>query len=1098
MAINPFDMSDRLLAAGELEKNAVVLAGAGTGKTTLLVDRLALLIVGKGIAVEKIVALTFTKKAAEEMRVRLERILRDVIVAVDTGESQLPSGSSLMTLLSERYHTIRSLWKSRAEKALEDIPKAQLGTIHGFASYLLRLYPLQGKVDPAFREDEGERFDALFDESWGLWLADELKEAAPREKLWGDVLKCVDLVDLRDVATELVSPRVDWDKLKKKEDLKKLATQWKTRLETLLISNPPSVRAVAQRALLRAMGDVFETLAGGHSLTPELAEQVAKDAELDDVFDDLRALAKAAGQVDEKSIALTLEVLRSFVEKFRNDLSQRGIVSFDGLLVFARNLVRDHLEVRKALKRQFETFLIDEFQDTDPLQGEIIFYLAEDPEGSAQKWQDVKLLPGRLFVVGDPKQSIYRFRGADIAAFEAFEKAILSDSLNSFKATLTQNFRSGPGLIGFVNQTLPSFMKEEPGLQPAYIPLMSGRAADEGPSVSFIDMEIEKGDAAINADESRRLEGQVIADWIKTYKGPYSDLALLFRSTSAFVPYLNAFREAGIPYLAEGERFFYRTPEVMEFLNVLGVVHRPEDTLALVGVLRSPLGGLTDQEIWALKKANGLDIRQPPPVFADKVGDLYKLLNQLHERAAHQTVAEVVEGIFRETLILPLASQAIQGEQALANLQKIRMLADKWSSEGSLTVGSFLKRFIDYRRDEKEEGENPLADVKYEAVKVMTIHKAKGLEFSSVILPDLHRLPSKSTLNPPLVEIDWRTGRIGLRLKKSKIINTAMLLVEEDIKLREKAENVRVFYVALTRAKQNLRLHVRSSDTRGLFTSYLKSAGAFPGEAENLVMGNLSIPVQRVTAKSGARSLPPSKSFEKNGKAPALLDLALLYQKRQEEFEQSKNRRAILSPSIKMNEPEKLYVPEEEDTERATNSAHAIRLGLLCHKVLENWDFTQEIPSPQTLSDLIQKAGRPFELFPEDPLSLTIFKEAEEILTTFLQSDSYKTLSRATILGREIPFLYPLDPTQNDGATVMRGVIDVLYELDGRLVVGDYKTTKIRDNDPEKTAAPYEIQSEIYREVVRRSFSKESVFEVIFLRVGKSIFLSEKVRSKYG
>ena len=1089
MTSNQIDMSDRLLAVGELEKNAVVLAGAGTGKTTLLVDRLALLIVGKGIAVEKIVALTFTKKAAEEMRVRLERILRDVIVSVDSGESQLPSGSLLLTLLSERYHTIRSLWKSRAEKALEDIPKAQLGTIHGFASYLLRLYPLQGKVDPAFREDEGERFDALFDESWRLWLADELNESAPREKWWGEILKSVDLVDLRDVATELVSPRVEWDKLKKKEDLQKLAIQWKIRLQSLLISNPPSVRAVAQKALLRAMGDVFETLAAGHALTPELADQITKDAELDDVFDDLRSLAKAAGQVDEKSIALTLEILGPFVEKFRKDLSQRGIVSFDGLLVFARNLVRDHLEVRKALKRQFETFLIDEFQDTDPLQGEILFCLAEDPVGCAQKWQDVKLSPGRLFVVGDPKQSIYRFRGADIAAFEAFEKAILSDSMNSFKATLTQNFRSGPGLIGFINQTLPSFMKEEPGLQPAYIPLVSGREDEAAPPVSFVDMEIEKGDAAINADEARRLEGRVIAEWIKSYKGPYSDVALLFRSTSAFVPYLNAFREAGIPYLAEGEKFFYRTPEVMEFLNVLGVVHRPEDTLALVGVLRSPLGGLTDQEIWDLKKANGLDIRQAPPVFADKVGTLYKLLKRLHERSAHQTVAEVVEGIFRETLILPLASQAIQGEQALANLQKIRLLADKWSSEGSLTVGSFLKRFIDYRRDEKEEGENPLADVKYEAVKVMTIHKAKGLEFSSVILPDLHRLAAKSTLNPPLVEIDWRTGRVGLRLKKSKIINTAMLLVEEEIKLRDKAENARVFYVALTRAKQNLRLHVRSGEPRGLFTSYLKSAGAFPGEAESLALGKLSIPIDRVTAKSGSRSLPPPKSFEKNGQSPALSDLVHLFQKREAEFNQSKNRRSILSPSIKMNEPEKIIVTDEEEGGRS--SPHAISLGLLCHKVLEDWDFTKQSPL-KSLSDFIQKAGRPFELFPEDPLSLIIFKEAEEILTTFLQSDSYKTLAGATILGREIPFLYSLDPTQNDGATVMRGVIDVLYELNGKLVVGDYKTTKIRDNDPEKTAASYEIQSEIYREVIKRSFNKSAEFEVIFLRIGKSIFLSQE------
>ncbi|MBV9080769.1 MAG: UvrD-helicase domain-containing protein, partial [Elusimicrobia bacterium] len=412
----PTDLQDRVTAAADLGRNIAVSAGAGTGKTTLLIDRLVMLLLGKETPVDRIVALTFTKKAAEEMRDRLESRLRALIEKPDGFE-----------LLNERFPSTAERRRALAERALDDIPKAQIGTIHSFAGHLLRLYPVQAQVDPGFREDEGDAFEAAFEPEWRAWLSSELADGAPRAAQWKLWLGALDLADLRALAEALARSGADLGALKRKVDVRPVFAECAARLDDLVrrLGVPPAAPAFA--AGLDAMKRIFEQAGGPKPISADGAERAKKidppkswqsDEAAVARLKELGKIAAAAASIDDAAVAAALSAVAPFVRRLRSELGRRGVVSFDDLLLKARDLVRDHKSVRAALKKQYTAFLVDEFQDTDPLQGEILFYLAEAVGHEADDWRGVRLGAGRLFLVGDPKQSIYRFRGADIAAFE--------------------------------------------------------------------------------------------------------------------------------------------------------------------------------------------------------------------------------------------------------------------------------------------------------------------------------------------------------------------------------------------------------------------------------------------------------------------------------------------------------------------------------------------------------------------------------------------------------------------------------------------------------------------------------------------------------
>src|ERR1044071_5806124 len=356
---------------------------------------------------------------------------------------------------------------------------------------------------------------------------------------------------------------------------------------------------------------------------------------------------------------------RSFHRSFPRELYPRGPFIFRRLLVRARDLVRDQTRVRADLKRRYRAILVDEFQDTDPIQYEILLYLAEQFGQTATDWRKVKIVPGKIFVVGDPKQSIYAFRRADIEAYlEVVEKIIQAQ--NGVEFRLTTNFRSNPAILDGVNGAFENIIQAQDGVQPPYIAIHPAPGRSEAPSrVPKLLVRKIVSDREINAETARRLEGESLALWLKeqilgkaeilnargeTLRARSKDVAILLRKLTDIHDYLEPLRRQGIRYVVEGERHFYAAKEVIDAVSLLRAVENPHDRLALVGVLRSPLGGLTDQQIYELRREHGLDYRAakrlagknlPPTLF-----QLYAALARLHEETRALPIGAAVAQVF--------------------------------------------------------------------------------------------------------------------------------------------------------------------------------------------------------------------------------------------------------------------------------------------------------------------------------------------------------------------------------------------------------------------------------------------------------------------
>ncbi|MGH9893187.1 MAG: UvrD-helicase domain-containing protein, partial [bacterium] len=484
------DASERERAATTFDRNVVVTAGAGTGKTRLLVDRLVhLLMRDPEVKLTQVVALTFTNKAANEMKMRLRERLEAYLaerlggpLATAKEEETQRELRSLM----ERYHLSRERLNRRVVEALRQIERSEIGTIHSFAATLLRLYPMQSGVDPQFIEDDGTRSERLFDELWGVWLDQELSHRGTRQEEWKRVLRKVWLDEIRLLAFSLCSEAVDLERLSRRARDGKIPAPIVAWVESLqeraasLLQKHPEARSNeklvrASHAILQNFlrserpGDceILETdrdsVSG--SITKKLKGWPREDCE---EAQEIVRVARALCQVDDSLTRDLCSLLIPFAESFREAFTRAGMISFDGLLARARTLVRDHPMVREELKRRYAAILIDEFQDTDPIQYEILIYLAEAIGRRATNWKDVTLTPGKIFVVGDPKQSIYAFRRADIEAYlEVVEKIIKAQ--DGVECRLSANFRSHEKILDVVNGVFDRLIQPREGLQPGYV-----------------------------------------------------------------------------------------------------------------------------------------------------------------------------------------------------------------------------------------------------------------------------------------------------------------------------------------------------------------------------------------------------------------------------------------------------------------------------------------------------------------------------------------------------------------------------------------------------------------------------------------------------
>lgn len=1053
--------------------NIVVEAGAGTGKTTLLIERLCLAVLAQGTPVEKLVALTFTDKAAAGIKTRLVAKLQSLVRAV----KEKTKDDSLKRL-RETFGVKDAELISRAENALARMDRASVGTIHGFCAEILKAYPLEAGLAPNAQIDSGQRAARLFDARWSAFLDEQLGPAAPHAAAWKKVLKEISLPDLKKFAQELCSGKIEsYDYYAHRDMLAGICLERAHRAEELAepyVQPGKKLRNAEQSLQLSAasLGRTAAFLKGApvppapEQEIPSFPKNCYKDWD-ENLFEEARSIVSFAAKTTPEKQQLFLDAYRlvkDVTDTIRAEYAREGILSFDDLIVKTRDLLQNNLQVRRLLKEKFDVLFIDEFQDTDPVQGELLLFLAEEKISSAARWQDVRLEPGKLFVVGDPKQSIYRFRGADITAYELFIRLILKQG--GVKHFLQKNFRSAPEIIETANAVCSRAMIEQTAFQPAYVPIFTQNASRPG-ATSWLFITAQEGEKA-SADDFRANQAERLADWIKQNVGKltlsdgrklaYRDIALLTRAATTAGPFTDALRRRGIAFNVEKDKNFYRKQEINDFLNFLRAASDPQDRTALAGVLRSPLGAMTDEEIYQLARRGELNL------FAktsdEKAARCYTLLKDFGARAGRRVLKDLLEDVLEDTFLPEACAASYEGGQTLANLRRLVAMGQDYA-EGGGTLAQFLGEIQTLLEEHPDQLSAPAPNDTLDAVSVMTVHKSKGLEFPVVLLADLSKKDTASSSKPPTHIFSWQYNMHGLRVGNLCDVNLAFL--EEEQKKHDKCEEVRVLYVALTRAKDRLILSADARTGADKASAPFLAAGLFPdGEAKPAVLqdGELKVP-----AFYAAYQNPDTFRYQHAAAGPSAETAREAaawreaYARRKARYEELLARGQKRAPSELEQTPDMLT-----DAQRA-----GAELGTVCHRALERLLGRRETDVKQAVRAAAEAAGASQRA-----------AEAETLVEAFVQSPLFAELAACKTLACEMPFSF-----LTDKGTVESGVMDaVLERADGSIWVADYKTDNIK---PGREAAAldekYRAQLSVYEQAAKRLFPDKKVrCSAVFVR----------------
>ena len=1106
------DSQDRFRAETTWERNVVVMAGAGTGKTTILVNRILNLLMREPnpLVITEIVALTFTNKAATEMKQRLRvQLLRLTEQKED-----------MISTFRTRYHLSAEEVGARAKMALEQLEKSQIGTLHSFAAHLLRLHPVESEIDPLFQEDDGSEFKELFDFSWDRWLDDELGSSGPQHERWRRVLAGATLEDLRQLTTSLAGDFVNVDELDHQcrsllldGSLRAWVMTMHGRATSLLAAQDRPKRRKAEQMLAAAVQSMTLLLQKGPGGLDQLTqdEQAILEKDLGKApggwdhasFQEAASIISLAQQlltVDQSYFHDVVTLVRPFLSQIRQGLLTSGWISFDGLLARGKTLLRDHPAVRTRIKQIYRAILVDEFQDTDPVQYEIILYLGEKAGSHRTQWQDIELEPGKLFIVGDPKQSIYAFRRADIEAFERVVEKIRVGG--GVVYSLVTNFRSNEAVLGVVNNVFDRLFQPTEHIQPANEPLAVKPQRQPEVSISGVQLRLVTAGAdneEFDVQVATRVEAEALARWLKEELLPGTTLtdrdhldgplklghiALIFRKLTQAQVYLDALRRYDIAYITDGEKHFYRRQEVIDMVNLLRVIDNPHDSIALVGVLRSPLGSMADQDVLALQQIEGLGYQHLERLSrwghprAGMVRQLYAQLAELHQVVPLRPVPEAIDLIFDRLPVLELAAASLHGEQAVANLRKVREMAEALADRPHLTLTGFVDLMMTRISEQPDEAESPLVEESLDAIRVLTIHKAKGLEFPVVILPGLHQ-GTKNLRKGPSIHHDWSSRCYSVRMGGRS--NLGAVLVDMKMAAREEAEQRRLLYVGMTRARDLLVLSGGQTSNPGHDTVLSLLGEAMESEEGLSTSDRIEIGTSRltrvITPVTVAARRHKQEPLATTVPRPGFDSILLRHRARQVEWERCRATPRRVTPSAMAGGSSEAIFSYTVPRRHADLGR---LVGACAHKVLEQWDFARPDADVHTV---IMQTIRHSVAQDHPELIHEITEDLTSLLARFLSSEPYKTLQRATVLGREVPFVMSFSENQ-----LLEGAIDLIYRLDDRIWIADYKTDEVAAEDVQSRVDRYRPQAEMYVRAVERALGLSSLsFQFIFVRPGVAV-----------
>ena len=815
--MTPVDAAARDAIRDLHDATLFVEAGAGTGKTTALVERVVSLIARGHVEIRELAAITFTEAAAGELRDRIRSRLEQAATDPELEPDE----------------------RERCRAALDDVDDAALSTLHGFAQRILAEHPLEAGLPPRFEVVDDVEAAVRFEERWGQFLDALVADSELEPVLLPALALGVDFDHLRRVALVLhehyerlrpaaavaaPAPAVDLGPvLAPLEQAVARLADCRVRQDKLFLH----IDALAGWAdVLRGATDDLDRLDLLGEM-PKLATNVGRHGNWSCPVQEVRGLLEHA---DAARTALvrrqqqaTLDVLvarlRGFVRGYADERRRDGRIEFHDLLVLARDVLQRNPDVRAALRERFRVLLIDEFQDTDPLQIEIAVLLAsDDPDAGERSWWEVQIAPGRAFFVGDPKQSIYRFRRADLELYHRVEEELLEG-----RRELTQNFRSVPGVLEWVNHMFARlFERDEQGTQAAHVPLVAERDASPtpvppvatfgGPADVQHVAEVRAVEADAVAALARRIKDDAweIVDPVtgEMRRARYDDVALLLPTRTALPDLEDALERADVPVRIESQSLVFSTAEIRDLLSILTALDDPTDEIALVASLRSPAFGCGDDELvdyyhrggrWDYRRAAPDDLPLDHPVAAALTA-----LRRLHDARWWQSVSQTVEAIVRERRLLELA---VTHRRPRDHWRRIRFFLDQARAYDAAS-GRGLRGFIEWVQQLADERARAVEIVVPEpdddALRVLTVHGAKGLEFPIVILAGLNvSPPNRATpvLWNPDGTFEVRVGRVaqGTRFETAGWHERSQREDELDA-----AERLRLLYVASTRARDHL------------------------------------------------------------------------------------------------------------------------------------------------------------------------------------------------------------------------------------------------------------------------------------------------------
>jgi exodeoxyribonuclease-5 len=1109
------DEAARIVAISSHDRSLLVEAGAGSGKTAVMAARIVFMLTD-GVKPASVAAVTFTELAASELLARVREFVDSLLAGNIPLEMRaaLPDG-----LDAKRMDALR--------KAHAEIDDITCSTIHGFCQRLIKPFPVEAGIDPgASVMDRGEA-DQLFDDLLEDWLRQRLTADGEllAELVTHDPKKAVDTVRRiaaalrgnRMLGTPAAPPPGDAvraflecvdafrtfidDVAAVEKETAEIVAKFDVTAEPLrthgndesaaalvrLVTSEPEDGLCTKAGTFRAYKHKgkWATAAKSAGLSKADADRMNDEAQLAydaccQAYDAIRT--KTASRI----VAELLREIRPLIDLFQAEKRRTALLDFDDLIASAANLLRRHEPVRQALAGRFAHVLVDEFQDTDPLQTEIFWRLCGDPPSAftTADWTGFTIRPGALFLVGDPKQAIYRFRSADVQAYLRARETLRAQQPGSV-IQISTNFRSCRSILAYVNDRFVGPLSG-PG-QPGFTALDAFHDDREAPCVAALDVAVPNEGGKASSEAQRDCEAEAVAELCERLIGSRlvldrngkhrecraGDIALLAPTGAELWRYEEALERRGIPVSTQAGKGLYRRQEMQDCIAIARVLADSRDTLAFGALLRGPLAGLTEEDlldlVWALPRSEDFPDRLPrlsrsidPDCVSNELArDVIVKLQGLARRANSTTPHDLLSQAIDVLRVRPILVERYKGraERALSNVDLFLDMARRYDVRG---LRAFAETMTTCWSDEARAIEGR-PDAQEEAVALYTMHAAKGLEWPIVVpINGMTR-----TMAPPATLIDRARNELHCPVFGVEPDGYEAALAAEKAEINN--ERVRLWYVATTRAKELLiipRSNVLLDRSAWLALADLAIAGLPAIDVSKLPGGPPA--VGELPANQQTREIFEAEAAQITAKTVCVEWIA-----------PSRAENAEEPPDVV--EAGSVFVAADdgsiEDAEAVSAPQGGRERGLVIHKLLEEVLTGETGDSKEALqsraADLIRELG--CEVSADAARGLS----PDELADSALRGLTHPSISAVRA---ELCPEVPVYASSTAGAVEMvtAGIADAVAIKDGNpTLIVDWKSDVDPNND---TVAHYRAQVSRYLEA-----TKIPLGLIVFVTTGKAI-----------